>query len=166
MAKKRGRPGLLSDEQQKQICDYLDVDGKRNIQNAHYRQRTVVLLMKPATEEYRVEKKFHFIFEGDSSKRNSVFKMVILSELGRIKNDEDLIFAAEEVCKHKLTTREAVAYIRQFRGVVTSKANALDLFVHLGKAVEDYQIIHPDVTKEDLTRALEFFDESPAAAYY
>ncbi len=78
--------------------------------------------------------------------------------MGRIQDDAVLLFAAEQICKHKLPAREAVAYIRRdIRGIELG-ASALGLFTHLSRALQDYEIKHADLTEEHIRRALGFFD--------
>lgn len=163
--KKRGRPRLFHPEYEKVIRrgrEYTDI---RTIYNQEYETRAFTVLgLSPKNPP-----DFPFSWLGDESKievgksRRCGFRKTILSELGRIDNDSNLIEAAKEICRLKPKTQDAVKMIRGWR---LRRAYApVSLESSLRKAIEDYRKNHPDIKDKDIYETLcsleeEYFQKS------
>jgi len=84
------------------------------------------------------------------NRADGTFRTTILSELGRARNDEAIIFLAREVTSEHLKSREAVAYIRRVRRELEQRpvppASARALAAAVVATVDDYHRRHPDMT--------------------
>jgi hypothetical protein len=150
---KRGRPNKLT------------VDGKRTIKNiiesnrlaAHRTDRTKM-------NEYYCRIAEDVLGHGSSDEFSfiisfvdfeaAVFKKTILTELGRLENPAKIRNMARYICENELTTKEAVAYIRQLRVGSQPAGNASDLAIVLVKAIKDYRFKHSAVEDEMIQESL------------
>ncbi len=81
-------------------------------------------------------------------------RQTILTELGRIENQDELRAIAELICRQQMRTREAIAMIRQFR-LGEGTASALDLTIRILSSINDYILQHPSTTLTQVRAALE-----------
>jgi hypothetical protein len=79
----------------------------------------------------------------------------ILSELGRIEDEEDMKSIAAQLCEAKPKARAAIVMIRAWRLGRTSPGSALDLANDLIGRVNDYMTRHPDLPMGDVVSAVE-----------
>ncbi|MBU4271580.1 MAG: helix-turn-helix transcriptional regulator, partial [Planctomycetes bacterium] len=91
-----------------------------SVVNAHYKLRAFKVLIaccKAGKED------FPGVFEylcNNKSGRESRIKRAILYEIGRIDDDERLVYAAARICAARSKTAEAVAWLRFYRLTGTS----------------------------------------------
>jgi hypothetical protein len=105
---KRGRPYLLfNDAADKREWQNLnpDVRTERTLVNRVYFAHALSVLGDGP----------EFIWLADA--KADRFKHTILTELGRVDEDEEIRHLAGDICELKLTTAEAVSFIRDCRGV-------------------------------------------------
>jgi hypothetical protein len=79
----------------------------------------------------------------------------ILTELGRIDDDAELLTAALRICELRPSTRDAVAMIRRWRGVATRASSSITLLKILARAIDAYVLRHPDTTQQQVVGAVE-----------
>jgi hypothetical protein len=72
---------------------------------------------------------------------------VMLEKLGRVGCEDTIRALASEICQRKLTTREAVSYIRLATGGEKPQGDQLDLTMALARTLQDYEATH-DVSDE------------------
>lgn len=85
----------------------------------------------------------------------------LLYELGRIDDHQELLEAAEFLCRHRPPTKEGLTTIRRWRLNGHSKpASVPDLLHALCRAFDDYRSTHPDLTYEDAMAAILAFKET------
>jgi hypothetical protein len=107
---KRGRPYLLfTDANDKREWKKLnpDVRTERTLVNRVHFWHSLSALGEGLEPE--------FIWLADA--KSDRFKHTILTELGRVDEDEEIRDLAGSICEMKLTTAEAVSFIRDCRGV-------------------------------------------------
>lgn len=92
------------------------------------------------------------------NRADGTYRVTIVSELGRVPDAAALIFLAREVARHRLKSREAVAYIRRTRFLMEQRdvasASADGLAHAVRAAVEDYRTRHPDLTRAQVRDGL------------
>jgi hypothetical protein len=112
ISKKRGRPLILTPEQKAMIEKvYPDLTTSKSIQNKWYLVRASNVIRGHEDLKWLFDRETHFIRE------------TILTELGRIKDDVDLLSLAREVCELKPTSREAIRLIRNWKGGKNDKVD-------------------------------------------
>lgn len=93
------------------------------------------------------------------NRADDTYRVTIVSELGRVRGEAALIFLAREVGRHRLKSREAVAYLRRARRRLEHRpvpaASASALADALRATVDDYRRRYPDMTASHLRDALE-----------
>jgi hypothetical protein len=151
-AKKRGRPKAFPDELMKLYEAgglFLDVGSERQRQNIAYRMRAAGLLKDDP-------ERFGWLYDLRAGQRGEkkAWKPTILSELGRIRDDEELKEVASEVCKLRPKTRDAVSMIRRYRTGKTAPVDVLGLTLRITDAIDEYVASHPDTTWRQVKEAL------------
>lgn len=113
---KRGRPSIL-DPDKKRILEELFPKTRtiRGLQNNFYMGRVLYLI--------KGDEKFQWLFD----REKGVVRQTILAELGRIKEVEDLLSMARQICQLKPTSRDGVRMIRDWRLKRDSEINPLPL---------------------------------------
>jgi hypothetical protein len=101
--KRRGRPRVFNPEMEAILRGSFSDKTQRGIQNKFYLLRAFRLVQNDPALKWLYDKEAETI------------KSVILSELGRITSDTDLLNMAREICNLKPRTRDAVLLIRAFR---------------------------------------------------
>jgi hypothetical protein len=87
--------------------------------------------------------------DAEPAPRNS-----ILSELGRIEDEEDILAVADQLCKLKPKAREAIARIRRWRLGKSRPGDAFELGTELAAKLDDYWMRHPDLPTSEVEVAL------------
>lgn len=153
---KRGRPRVISEElEQKLVGITLPRDVSRRQRLNHYHAFRSLGVLGNECKSRAVE--FPDRYEWLCNNRNGaeqVFRMTILSELGRIEDDDLVVELATQLCETRPKTRQAVARIREIRDVRRKTADALDLANEMIGVVNDYLARFPDTTEEQVSDAL------------
>jgi len=147
--KKRGRPKVLDavHEQIAKSCNH-DVRTTRGLQNIHYRLRAQNCLID--------DERFKWLCDRDAMAKGApnAWKPGILSELGRLDDDETIKAYAARICELKPKTKDAITMLRRARTGKAPDASVLDLTARLCRVVDDYVAAHLDVTARQLLVAL------------
>jgi len=153
--RRRGRPktiGLVVERCKLHgdpFVDDVEVTTDRGRQNRVYHQ--VALVALGAGDDPRFEWLVGTAPDWRGMKRG------ILSELGRLLEEELIREVALELCQRKPTRREAIAYIRRVRGVrkePTGEALAHRLLRTINEFIADY----PDTTWQYIEEQIELVD--------
>ncbi len=111
--RKQGRPTKLPSQLENNLWD---IEGKnlcrRSMRNRNFLSRGFNILIEDGIEKYK------FLYDDSKEfKRlgNTHFKKTILSELGRIENQDILLRAARHICDKKTKTADAVVWLRSIR---------------------------------------------------
>lgn len=144
--RKRGRPRLqVLDPEFTRFCQLGGVfhGGKtRTDQNSMYRMRAIVILAQTERPEF----KWLFDIDGMIADRPKSQKKTILAELGRIRNEIELIQAAFDICDLKPKTKDAISIIRQVRTGRECKGDVDQLTRLIARTVQEYLREHPGTT--------------------
>lgn len=149
--RKPGRPRKFSADIEA-ISDaiglFTDSKTRRNRLNILHRQRALSVMGNNAEG-------LTWLFDKEGFQRGSVkIKQGILSELGRIDDDESLIAIARQLCELKPTTREAVAMVRRWRLGKDGVGSAPDLAQAMLNAYNDYLMRYPSTGDDERAQAL------------
>ncbi len=141
--KKRGRPRVIDDAPLQIIADHTpNIKTHRGRQELVYAFRAVTDLAK--------DKRFDWL----TDEEHPIKKKGILSELGRIENEEDLKAVALQICELKPNVKEGAAMVRRWRTGKAPKADCRGLRSHMLKSVNAYLYAHPDTPIDMLVRVL------------
>ncbi|MDP7645469.1 MAG: hypothetical protein QGG60_12345, partial [Anaerolineales bacterium] len=110
---------------------------RRGMTNVLYQQQALGLLRDDARFKWLVDKDKMIAGEPNA------WKPSILTELGRIWDDDDLKAVALYICEVKPKTKDATAEIRRIRTGNSAPGNALDLNIALATRLNDYIEQHP-----------------------
>lgn len=149
---RRGRPSVFSREEYDLVSCYSpEVRTRRGRQNRLYMHRAMGALGDGEDD------RFHWLHPPREAvmKRGARLRKRILSELGRIDDDDDLREMALVICEQKPTAKKAVAWIRRFRGASKKSAPGLDLTRRLIHCINDYCETHPETTRQQIETVLE-----------
>jgi hypothetical protein len=151
---KRGRPKLLDEWiEEKLRDDWGPFATERTVQNAWYHIRAFNVL--GFGDDAPLDPFFLWLCDPERQRGPSgkVFRKTILTELGRIGDDETLIAVAREICDLKPKARDAVALIRRARlGGGKPKPNQLGN--EIIRAINAYQARYPSTTPAEIAAAL------------
>jgi hypothetical protein len=148
----RGRPSLMSVEQEAVFTAlglFTDSTPRRSKMNVFYRHRALGILS---------EGDYKWLFDEEKVMADGGgkhWKPTILTELGRIENDDDLRAVASELCERKPATRDAVLMVRTFRTGGLPAGDSIQLANEIVQIVNRYRHSHAGVTKQDVVDALE-----------
>lgn len=167
--KRRGRP-RMRDEKSWFAAKMLMPPGTkspRSVSNYEYLCRAMMFL--DLAKDEHVELRWIFNLDAMMQATPHAWRPGILTELGRIKDLDDMRRIALEICELKpKTTREACAMIRKWRmardGKAHKKADALELAKMLAKVVDDYCATHPGWNYNQIRNALDWVrpdDDAP-----
>jgi hypothetical protein len=93
---------------------------------------------------------FEWLYSGD---RVHPMRKMVLSELGHIEDNQEMLELAREICARKPRDRDAVALIRRYRIERSPESRrALGEVVALG--VLGYVAEHPEMTMGEIARTL------------
>lgn len=142
---KTGRPTVISDTEAATYRALGLLDGthsRRSLLNVHYRQRALSLLVDFDS--------FQWLIDGDKMRRGeaNAWRQTILTELGRIADEETMRAVALQLCALKPKTKDAVLMVRSFRKGGKPKADALQLANEIIGKVNDYLQRHSDASEE------------------
>jgi hypothetical protein len=153
---KRGRPpgwmyGAVARKYRREFGIYARDLTERGRQNKDRRQSAlrVILEAKDARLNWLVDDAA--IAAGKQPK----LPETILTELGRIDDDHELLTAALRLCELRPSAREAVAMIREWRGTATRAPSAVALTKILARAIDTYLLRHPETTQQQVAAAVE-----------
>lgn len=136
VSKKRGRPRTISDgpEISRMSTDHYGT--ARSLHNAAYRQRALFMLAGEDSDDAPFS---HFLpSANDVLFKNKKFSMTLLSEIGRLPIDE-MRSVAGMVCELKLSTKEAIKFVRQQRiGALKKRFNQIELLQRLAAVIDGY----------------------------
>jgi hypothetical protein len=136
---KRGRPRLLHPEMREILAMGQQYSSERTILNTSYRLRAFGLLEhEPWAQAW--------LLNSTSREGKPGTRRTILTELGRVTDDERLIFLARLLCEQQPTTAAAIAFIRRCR----HGDQPLNLVQSLAGTIEAYWRAHPAVTLAEL----------------
>ena len=82
------------------------------------------------------------------------YKSTILLELGRLEDEELIKGVARVICQNKLSTDDAITYIRQFRTKQIPAGDKEKLALSIGKAIDEYKFKHSNVDNEMIRASL------------
>ncbi len=139
VSKKRGRPSKFSDEE-RIVAALSNSTTTRGKQNFMYGLRAHHML---GDKDLDASPFGHFLpsYNEVTSGRKE-FSSVLLSEIGRLAWDE-MRPVAQEICDRKLTTKEAIAFVRRNRlGDREKEFNQYELFGKIAKCVNAYTDSH------------------------
>lgn len=147
---KRGRPAVMDAETEALfICSGLfsKDSPRRSKMNVYYRQRAVSVL-GGCDYKWLVDERM-IMLEGDKH-----WKPTILTELGRIEDEDDMRAVAERLCEMKPTTRDAVLMVRSLRTGGLPAGDTLQLANEIIQTINRYLHSHVGVTREGIFDAL------------
>jgi hypothetical protein len=156
--KKRGRPKKILDNG-KTFDEWIlkaglskDEKSERWKINTYY---TAVAQAALADENgnHSVDGEFNFIIAANNLEI-VCFKRTILIELGRLEDEKMIRGVARVICQNKLSTDDAITYIRQFRTKQKPAGDKEKLALSIGKAIDEYKFKHLDVDNEMIRASL------------
>jgi hypothetical protein len=154
---KRGRPrcDLYAPEKRAFIAAlglsglYDRAQTERGKQNIDRRQHAVGVIMQAK------DARLNWLWDEAAAMAGNIrIRETILTELGRIDDDDDLLGFALQICALKPKARDAVAASRRFRSCQRKEASALDLANELINTLNDYLKRFPQMPNEDVETAL------------
>ena len=109
-----------------------------------------------------IDGEFDFIIAVNDNLEIVCFKRTILQELGRLKDEEVIKGVARVICQSKLSTDDAITYIRQFR-TTQNKGDEIMLAQAIASVIDDYTFKHAgvdlDLIESSLTLVFNAFSE-------
>jgi hypothetical protein len=152
--RRRGRPRLqVLDPDYRAVCEAVGLfpsDESRTKQNRMYAQRAIHILGQTDRPQF----KWLFDLEAIMANRPHSMRKTILSELGRIKDDGELIQAAFDICHLKPKTKTAISIIRQVRIGRPCPGDVYQLTKLIADTILDYRQRHPGTTFRDVYYAI------------
>jgi hypothetical protein len=109
-----------------------------------------------------IDGEFDFIIAVNDNLEIVCFKRTILQELGRLEDEEVIKGVARVICKSKLSTDDAITYIRQFR-TTQKQGDEIKLAQAIASVIDDYTFKHVgvdlDLIESSLTLVFNAFSE-------
>lgn len=87
-------------------------------------------------------------------------RQAILTELGRIDNDEAMLATARRICEMRPTAKEGAAKIRHWRTGKRSGGDVRSLTKRLAITYDLYRIQHPGMTDDQASTAVTWFKQT------
>jgi hypothetical protein len=119
--------------------------------------------LEDETGKHPIAGEFDFIIVMNENLEIECFKRTILCELGRLEDEKLIRGVARVICQNKLSTDDAISYIRQFR-TQKAKGDNVKLAKAIAILIEDYKFTHSDVNiemiKSSLNLVLNAFSEN------
>lgn len=109
--------------------------------------------LEDETGKHPIAGEFDFIIAMNENLEIECFKRTILCELGRLEDEKLIKGVAGVICQNKLSTEDAISYIRQFR-TQKSKGDDIKLAKAIAILIEDYRYTHSDVNPEMIKSSL------------
>lgn len=109
--------------------------------------------LEDETGKHPIAGEFDFIIAMNENLEIECFKRTILCELGRLEDEKLIKGVARVICQNKLSTDDAISYIRQFR-TQKSKGDDVKLAKAIAILIEDYRYTHSDVNLEMIKSSL------------
>jgi len=147
---KRGRPPLLSDDELALLrACFPNHTTRRSLEDVHYRCRAQGLVDDGSG-------RFLWLVDPEAcmAGRRGGYKAAILTELGRIDDDNTLLDVAAQLCKSRPTAGEAVRLIRRLRTSRPGEAAAVGLAGAMARAIDDYRARYPGLTMQQVRGAI------------
>lgn len=154
--RKRGRPELF-DRRMARVLDDGMMYSRRHLQNQFHATMFSILI----PDELR-KGDLAWLFEGDNTPRGR--RMTVRAELGRLAATEHemivqiVVTVAREICEKKMPTKQALAYIRDWRrhiaGTPQPPGSAHELTNAIIDLLNDYLARNPRTTHDMMLQAL------------
>jgi hypothetical protein len=109
--------------------------------------------LEDETGKHPIAGEFDFIIAMNENLEIECFKRTILCELGRLEDEKLIRGVARVICQNKLSTDDAVSYIRQFR-TQKAKGDNVKLAKAIAVLIQDYKYTHSDVNLEMIKSSL------------
>jgi hypothetical protein len=93
---------------------------------------------------------FEWLYSRD---RAQPTRKMVLAELGRIEDEEEMLDLARELCERKPRVRDAVALIRRYR-LERSPESRRELGETVASIILCYVAEHPEMTMREIARTL------------
>jgi hypothetical protein len=146
--RKRGRPAVYSEQQMNLARQYSDASTVRGKQNFLYMTRAIRVL------DYDPEFCWLVGTREEINAGKKVFHNSILTELGRIKDEDTLRDIARRICEIKPRCKDALVMMRRWRTGRTLAGDAGSLTKAIIQTVEDYCAARSDTTLPIILAAL------------
>jgi len=147
--RREGRPARFSDETMAYVATlYPEVHSRRGLVDIAYRIRACALLKDIAA--------CHWLYDSEGVKQgdDSAWQPSILTELGRIDDDDALIAIAMQVCGRQPSRKEAIRFIRRYRTARRPPQND-QLTTEILGVINDFVQRYPQTTLEAVNDTLE-----------
>lgn len=97
--------------------------------------------------------KFAWLFEHGAG--GNFKRMTLISELGRLGDDETIRIFAAALCESKPSVKAAIARLRNYRltGNATTPGDVFNLYMALLRCLDDYSAAH-EISKDEILEAL------------
>lgn len=109
--------------------------------------------LEDETGKHTIGGEFDFIIAMNENLEIVCFKRTILCELGRLEDEKLIKGVARVICQNKLSTDDAITYIRQFR-TQKPKGDNIKLAKAIAIVIGDYRYRHSDVNREMIESSL------------
>jgi hypothetical protein len=152
---RRGRPCVIPEETRAQYAAmglFDDITTERSRHNVYYRQRACLVLQ---ITDPVASAPFRWLADIEAMRRarNKRWRATILTELGRINDEDQLRAIALAVCERKPRAREAITLIRKLRRRATGNGTADGLRRELIRQANDYLARHPGMPWSAVAKA-------------
>ena len=143
---RRGRPAAIDTDWLEPIVALVsDGESARSKQNARYQFRALAVLHRQGVLHPRFE---WLMYDKD-------VRVSILTELGRIENENDLRVWAAALCREKPKAKDAIARVRRWRLHTKDEPPDLkQLADQLAEVINRFRARHPSATKGDVAAVL------------
>ena len=146
--KKRGRPPVFSSEERDTVKGFDKIKSYRGATDLVYRSIAIFLLWKDPAFSWLADRKKMLADEPKS------YKPSILTELGRLQDEEQIKDIALKLCKLKPKTKDAIIMIRRIRLGREAEGDYLKLIKSIEDALNRYIAARPSTPEEMAVRAL------------
>ncbi|HUW32220.1 MAG TPA: hypothetical protein VM223_11460 [Planctomycetota bacterium] len=151
---KRGRPAVLSVEFEQGLRSlFPENTTTRSLRDVYYRVRAQGLILKARKAGASWSKWLIDEERADAGERGG-YKGTILTALGYIADDDDLLATAKFICEIQPTARRAVQILRRARMSKVKVASVVDLTNRFIATLNEYINAHPDCTRQMMFDAL------------
>lgn len=109
--------------------------------------------LEDETGKHPIAGEFDFIIAMNENLEIECFKRTILCELGGLEDEKLIRGVARVICQNKLSTDDAISYIRQFR-TQKAKGDNVKLAKAIAVLIADYRYTHSEVNPEMIKSSL------------
>lgn len=155
---RRGRPplhppGYLEDLRRLHLVEQNSIRGQQD--QLYQYDAQGVLWPKGEEREARLER-FRWLYdhEAEAQKRPRHIRTTLLAHLGRLRDPDLILQAADRLCEWRPTTAAGVAWLRRLRTGKPATGNAEDLADTLIAAFNAYMGRNPETTAETVGAAM------------